>query len=137
MNKLFNLLLIVTTLCCFVNKSYSQSVIEDLAEQFMSIGEQNTELYLEELSDYVSNPLNINEATKEDLNIFPFLSDKLVENILYYLYKYGPMLTDKELMMVEGMDRSTSQLLKTFVVVKPPQQKVNKLKIKNILKTNF
>lgn len=134
MNKLFNLLLIVTTLCCFVNESYSQSVIEDLAEQFMSIGEQNTELYLEELSDYVSNPLNINEATKEDLNIFPFLSDKLVENILYYLYKYGPMLTDKELMMVEGMDRSTCQLLKAFVVVLPPQKKVNKLKIKNLLK---
>ena len=110
MNKLFKMLLLITIQTFFcVDGCHSQDVLEDLAEQ---VGDDiNMEFYMEELSDYLINPLNINEATKEDLECFPFLSDRLIENILYYLYKYGPMMTNKELMMVEGMDKSTFHLL--------------------------
>ena len=133
MNKLLKLLLIITTLSFhFVNESYSQEVLEDLAE-LVNNDEEYGELYLEELSDYLTNPLNINEATKEDLENFPFLSDKLIENILYYLYRYGPMLTDKELMMVEGMDKKTYQLFKSFIIVKQPEHK-KRIKLKNLFK---
>ena len=43
----------------------------------------------EALSDLAAHPLNINTITKKQLEQFPFLSEKLIENILYYLYKYN------------------------------------------------
>jgi hypothetical protein len=46
------------------------------------------ELY-ENLSELAEHPFNINTVTKEELEQLPFLSDKMVENILYYVYKYG------------------------------------------------
>ena len=61
----------------------------------------------EELSEIAEHPFNINTITKEELEQLPFLSDKMIENILYYIYKYGPMLTKNELLGVEGMDWQT------------------------------
>ena len=40
----------------------------------------------EELSELAEHPLNINTVTKEELEQLPFLSDRLIEHILYYVY---------------------------------------------------
>ena len=71
----------------------------------------------EELQDLAEHPLNLNTATREQLEQFPFLSDQLIENILYYLYKYGAMLSINELWGVEGMDWRTRRYLQDFVYV--------------------
>ena len=68
------------------------------------------EIY-EELAELAENPFNINTVTKEELEQLPFLSDELIENILYYVYKYGPLLTINELLGVEGMDRQIRHFL--------------------------
>jgi hypothetical protein len=60
------------------------------------------ELY-ENLSELAEHPFNINTVTKEELEQLPFLSDKMVENILYYVYKYGPLVSLNELWGVEGI----------------------------------
>lgn len=39
----------------------------------------------EELSEIAEHPFNINTITKEELEQLPFLSDKMIENILYYI----------------------------------------------------
>ena len=41
----------------------------------------------------------------------------MVENILYYVYKYGPLVSLNELWGVEGMDKQTQTFLKDFVYV--------------------
>lgn len=69
------------------------------------------ELY-ENLSELAEHPFNINTVTKEELEQLPFLSDKMVENILYYVYKYGPLVSLNELWGVEGMDKQTQTFLK-------------------------
>ena len=74
------------------------------------------ELY-ENLSELTEHPFNINTVTKEELEQLPFLSDKMVENILYYVYKYGPLVSLNELWGVEGMDKQTQTFLKDFVYV--------------------
>lgn len=74
------------------------------------------ELY-ENLSELAEHPFNINTVTKEELEQLPFLSDKMVENILYYVYKYGPLVSLNELWGVEGMDKQTQTFLKDFVYV--------------------
>ena len=132
MNKWLKIILInCLSVVWSVNNLQAQQVLEEVVEQLVNNDEENInrwENLYEELSDLRENPLDINSATKEQLERFPFLSDKLVENILYYLYKYGPMLTDKELMMVEDMDIYTCRLLKSFIIVKQPEKnpRINK-----------
>lgn len=115
----------------------AQDVWEEQAEQWVADDEEGRvalDSYFEELAEWRTHPLNLNTATKEDLERFPFLSDQLVENILYYLYKYGPMLTLNELAMVEEMDRQTIQYLRPYVCVLPPEEKRDPLSLKKLLK---
>ena len=72
-----------------VNNLSAQSVWEEVIEQWVNNQESNSyqlENLIESLDDLKENPLPINTATKEQLERFPFLSDLLIENILYYIY---------------------------------------------------
>lgn len=120
-----------------VNNLYGQEMWEELAEQWISDDEDNSsqwENYFEELAEWREHPVNINVVTKEQLERFPFLSAQMVENILYYLYKHGPMLTLNELWMVEDMDKRTFQCLQPFLCVETPGKEEYKLNLKRILK---
>lgn len=132
MSKLFQTAL---TICFLISLPVrGQEVLEELAQQAMENGAAQSESMFEDLADYSVSPLNINQATREELKRFPFLSDELIERILYYLYKYGPMLTDNELMMVEGMDRETAEKLKPFVCFRQTEETHKSLNLKQILK---
>ena len=138
MNKRLKVMLITCLSICFsVNNLSAQEIWENMVEQLV-IRDENSSYHLEnlmdELTDLKEHPIPINMATKEQLERFPFLSDQLVENILYYIYKYGPMLSDKELMMVEGMDIQTARCLKLFITFQQPEKEENKLTFKNIFK---
>ena len=138
MNKRLKVMLITCLSICFsVNNLLAQEIWENMVEQLV-IRDENSSYHLEnlmdELTDLKEHPIPINMATKEQLERFPFLSDQLVENILYYIYKYGPMLSDKELMMVEGMDVQTARCLKLFITFQQPEKEENKLTFKNIFK---
>lgn len=91
------------------------------------------ELYIE-LEDLSNHPFNINTITKEQLEQLPFLSDRMVENILYYIYKYGPMLTKNELLGIEGMDRQTRHFLQDFIYIGPSSDEEKWLSAKNVMK---
>ena len=58
---------------------------------------------LEELSHRLTQKLNLNTATRQQLEMFPFLSDIQVENLLAYVYIHGDMQTLYELQLVEEM----------------------------------
>lgn len=88
----------------------------------------------EELADLSEHPFNINTVTKEELELLPFLSDKLIENILYYVYKYGPLVSKNELLGVEGMDWQTRSFLQDFIYIGPSDNEKDNLYIKNVFK---
>ncbi len=138
MNRLLKVMLIICVTILFpVNNLCAQEVWEELAEQLIDEDENDSfqwENNFEELSELRENPININTATKEQLERFPFLSDQLVENILYYLYKYGPMLSRNELWMIEDIDRQTIQYLLPFIYFKTPDKEEYKPTLKRILK---
>lgn len=91
---------------------------------------------MDELSELQENPININTATKEQLEQLPFLSDRMVEAILYYVYKYGPLVSKNEMIAVEGMDQVTRALLDRFIYIGKGDTDLNKLRWKNIRKYN-
>lgn len=92
--------------------------------------------HYEDLSELAEHPFNINTVTKEQLEQLPFLSDRLIENILYYVYKYNPIKSENELWGIEGMDYQTQNLLRQFIYVGEATENKQKLTLKNLLKYN-
>ncbi|MGL5273105.1 MAG: helix-hairpin-helix domain-containing protein [Phocaeicola sp.] len=121
-----------------VNNLFAQEGIERYLEELLTrdeaIDESALQNYIEELSDKINEPLNINTITKEELELFPFLSAQLIENILYYLYKYGPMLTEKELWMIEDIDGETIRCLLPYLSFKQPLKTTKLFKLKEAFK---
>lgn len=87
-----------------------QQILEEMAENGMKGAE-----WEERLAELANNPISLNEASKEELENIPFINDDVIENLSYYLYRYGPMVNLSELMLVEGMDAQTIRWLKPFV----------------------
>lgn len=110
------LIICISSSLCVVNNVYSQSSWMEWRE---SISDERTLSAWEEnyhdLVELSEHPFNINTITKEQLEQLPFLSDQLIENILYYIYKYGPMVDKNELLGVEGMDYRTRRFLENFI----------------------
>ncbi|WP_455672601.1 helix-hairpin-helix domain-containing protein [Phocaeicola sp.] len=138
MNTLLKALLIVCITILFpVNNLLAQEVWEELAEQLINDEEEGAFQWdndFEELSELKENPINLNAATKEQLERFPFLSAQIIENILYYLYKYGPMMTVNELCLIEDIDWQTIQYLQPFVCVKQVDKQEYKPTLRQVLK---
>lgn len=113
-----SILISCVLISCLSVSMQAQSEWMEWSEQISSDEEMaDWTLKYEELQELAEHPLNLNAATREQLEQFPFLSDQLIENILYYLYKYGSMLTINELWGVEGMDWRTRHYLQKFVYV--------------------
>ena len=69
------------------------------------------------LCELEENPIDLNTATHEDLEVLPFLSDKQIEGIMEYLFRYGPMKTFNELRMITALDPLQIELLPYFVTL--------------------
>lgn len=110
--------------------------LEDIMEEVSVNDEENDKNWdneIEELSERLREPINLNAVTKEQLEQFPFLSDLQIENLLAYLYINGPMQTLYELQLVEDINRETIKYLLPFVCVKPVHKKEPLPTLKNIL----
>ena len=104
-----------------VAQNTTVSLWEENLEQLSMDGEErNWEDELEELSRRLQEPININVATKRQLEEFPFLTAFQIEHLLAYVYVHGQMQTVYELQLVEGMDKRTIELLLPFICIKYP-----------------
>ena len=69
------------------------------------------------LCNLQQNPININTATREELEQIPFLSSTEVEAIMEYLNRYGEMKSLGELAMIHQIDYVERRLLECFLYV--------------------
>ena len=103
------------------SENLMEEVLEDLSvnnDINNSVNSLNWENELEELSNRLQELVNLNSATREQLEQFPFLSDIQIEHLLAYIYIHGQMETIYELQLVEELDRQTIQYLLPFVCIK-------------------
>ena len=101
------------------DEELSPDAIEELADLYESIH---------------ASPLNINTATREELSMLPFLTDRQIEDIHAYIYLHGPMLTLGELQLTGSMDYNTRRMLRHFVYAGPVPPEKEKLKLSDVLK---
>jgi len=89
-------------------------------EEFADSEERNPddiEQLFDDLSYLSEHPFNLQTVTKQDLERLPFLTDIQIENLLYYIYKYGPLVDCYELKNIEELDFQTITYLLPFVYV--------------------
>ena len=95
---------------------------EECFEQFYAeseINESDKEEIFILLSELAEHPLDLNTATREDLERVPFLNAQQIEDIQAYVYQYHGMRTLGELSMIESIDFQRRQLLSYFVYLSP------------------
>ncbi|HEY9542766.1 helix-hairpin-helix domain-containing protein [Prevotella sp.] len=69
------------------------------------------------LSEYARHPININEATEDDLRQLLFLNDRQLDEIMTYLGKYHGMRTMAELNMLRELDTDRKMLLSHMIYI--------------------
>lgn len=118
---IIGLFLISTSLFSQENKlnRTSQEIIDDYIEEISSNTDKSidmTTLY-EDLTYYLNEPLNINIATKEDLDKLQLLSDFQISSLITYIKDYGQLLSIYELLNVNGFNEEYVRLIMPFVTV--------------------
>lgn len=117
--------------CCSILSGFSQvtpapvepPVNSTVEQQLENITENNEDMeteddsYIQELSQYIKHPLNINKADENQLKDLRVLSDLQLQNFLRYRDLFGNFLSVYELQAVPGWDVATIQKLRPYVTV--------------------
>ena len=111
---------------------HGQDVNLLLEDHLEELAADDEEVNWEDVLEEISQPIDINTATREQLERLPFLSETQIENLLAYVYTHGQMQTIYELQLVEEMDQRTIQLLLPFVEVNAQTIEKHFPQLKNI-----
>jgi hypothetical protein len=112
------LLFIISELTAQINSNNTEWMhyLEELAAS-EETGTGSQEQLFDELSYLSDHPFNLHSVTRKDLERLPFLTDIQIENLLYYIYKYSPLVDIYELKNVEDLDIQTITYLLPFVYI--------------------
>ena len=115
----------IFALFCWLSIScYGQENWQDDIRQWMTVEDMEEgygETMMEQLAELAASPINLNQATRKELEALPFLSAVQVEEMMEYIYRYKPIRSLGELKMMTSIDAHTRQLLEHFVCVGPEQ----------------
>ncbi|MAZ37195.1 MAG: hypothetical protein CL842_07070 [Crocinitomicaceae bacterium] len=114
----------------------STKIIEDRIEYLMqSLEAEEVDLttLFDQLYFYLENPINLNDATKEELIDLQLLNDFQIQALLYYQSKNKGFASVYELRTIDGFDPDIIQQILPFITVVPIESK-RKIRPKNVLK---
>lgn len=137
-NSLLAFLLLIS-IGAFAQKEREQQaldMIETRVEYLMqSIEESDVDFttLFDNLYYFYQNPLNVNNASREDLESFQLLSDYQIGQLLKYREKYGQLQTQYELIHIPGFDKTTVEMVLPFLDFSPAKEQ-KKIPIKRAFK---
>ena len=125
-----------STLKAQKNENEIQQFIADVIEQYTAESSETIDLttFYDNLMYCAQHPINLNQATKSDLEKLSFLSDTQIENILAYLYLNGRLNTIYELRLIEGLDMTDIRRMLGFVTLDDKVPFVKALKLDKLIK---
>ncbi|MEX1192701.1 MAG: hypothetical protein WEA99_12070 [Brumimicrobium sp.] len=109
-----------------------QQRIEFIAEE-LEIEDISLEDVFDNLSYYYDHPLNLNAATKEELEQLLLLSDFQINDLLLHIEKHGKLITIYELQALKYWDLNTIENILPFIKVDDKLDKLQ-LSFKELLK---
>src|SRR5436190_24012668 len=97
--------------------------LEKLADEIFPLQELdlNYEDFYENLAQLLSNPIDLNRASREELRSLFVLSEQHINALLQYRDDNGKLLSVYELQSVPGWDRAVLNLAIPFVTVRDAQ----------------
>ena len=101
-------------------KTYDEA-LETLLEDLFTPQDDdvNYEEQYELLAQWYAHPINLNQATAEDLQQLYVLSERQINNLLRQRELYGDFMTLNELLYIPAWDQATIFKILPFVVVAP------------------
>ncbi|THU40877.1 helix-hairpin-helix domain-containing protein [Niastella caeni] len=103
----------------------NEQQLESQAERQEGLTEDDT--HWQQLEYWQKHPLNLNEATENDLKGLRLLNDLQISNFLLYRKMLGPLLDVNELQAVPAWDIPVIKQLLPFVTVSNPKNIVERL----------
>lgn len=118
-----------------VAQQSNTQLIEDLVEEIAQGSE--VDLDFSQITDnlyyYLANPLNLNEASTEELESLYVLNDFQIMSLQSYISTHNKMLTVYELQLIEGLDNATIKKILPFITV-TQNGEIESWKIQNAIK---
>ncbi|MDR1553174.1 MAG: helix-hairpin-helix domain-containing protein [Prevotellaceae bacterium] len=124
--KTFAIILFLFIICAKTNAQENEidpiKIIINLVEEFAASNEdENSEIDLEQIydqfADLLTNPVDLNTATRADLEQLYILSDFQISSLLEYIKNSGKLLSKYELALIHGFDDMLAESLYPFVTV--------------------
>lgn len=104
----------------------TEQKLEELSESTESDIEDDS--YWQSLDYYKRHPVSINTATKEELQIFKFITDWQIDNLLKHRLLLGNLINLYELQSVPGWDKNTIERIVPYITVAIADNIVNSLR---------
>ena len=102
------------------NSPVINAIIEDVVE-YVSENEESENVDIDRIYDdlqyFYEHKINLNTATRDQLERLPFLSRVQIENILAYVYITHGVKSIYELQLIDGIDFFVQRFLLHFVFV--------------------
>ncbi len=123
-SALITLLLLLFSGGLLAQDDLKANIIEQSVETIAELAEEDSDIdyttLFDDLSYYYDKPLNLNQASVEDLSRLHLLSEFQIQSLLSHIDTYGELLSKFELQAVEGFDLVTIRNIEPFVSANPP-----------------
>src|SRR5437868_10024563 len=84
-----------------------ENVTESINQDAASDKEIDYTTLLDNLNIYKQHPLDLNDATKEELESLTLLNDLQIQALLDHIAKHGKLISIEELQSIDGYDLKT------------------------------
>ena len=110
-----------------------EPVIGHLAQP-ETLEDGSMEQLYEDIEEQTEAPLDLNTATRSQLEAIPFLTPQQVMDIIEYRDRVKRIETTNELLLIPSLERPTIELLKQVVIISPQEQRQAFPQMRDILR---
>lgn len=121
--RILYVMILIFLLPVQTNAQVTEPVTTNTEQQLENITENNEDLeteddsYLQQMVQYIKNPINLNNADAGELNQLRILSAIQIQNFILYRSLVGKLVDVYELQAVPGWDISTIQKIRPYINV--------------------
>jgi hypothetical protein len=128
------LLILISSKLLSAQESYDTDDLEYILSDWVEQNpEADAEALAQELNELLEQPVNLNDAGREQLESLPFLSPDQKEKLAYFLYRRKPLYSLSELLLCEGMDEVSLRRIRPFLYIGAADQTSEKVDFKKLL----